>query len=372
MRIFSVIVVVVLAAAGYWYFTQRETSMSGGGDVRSDGPVAVIAKPVQRKQIVETVEAIGTTRANESVTLTSKVSDIVSRVNFDDGDYVEQGRILVELANDEQSALLAEARANLQDAKTQLRRLRDLGKKKLVPDSNIDEARAQADAAQARLDSIAARMDDRLVRAPFSGLLGFREISPGTLLTNDKPITTLDDISVIKLDFSIPELYLYVVKPGYAIQARSEAWPDRVFTGEVRTIGSRIDPVTRAVTVRAIIPNEERILRPGMLLTVKIITEERMNLVVPESAVTQLASDSFVFLAGADGTARKASIQVGARRFGYVEVVKGLKEGDLVITEGSFKIRDGAPVRIQEQADGAVGGDRGEFAAETAKAGSSG
>lgn len=370
MRIFVIFVMVVLAGAGYWYFTQRETSLSGSevASERSDSPIVVVAKPVQRKKIVETIEAIGTAQANESVTLTAKVSDIVSRVNFEDGDYAEQGKILVELANDEQSALLAEARANLQDANTQLRRLVDLGNKKLVPDSDIDEARAQADAAKARLDSIAARMDDRLVRAPFSGLLGFREISPGTLLTNDKTITTLDDISVIKLDFSIPEVYLHSVKPGYTIQAKSEAWPDRVFTGEIRTIGSRVDPVTRAVTVRAIIANKDRILRPGMLLTVKIITDERMSLVVPESAITQVVDDSFVFLAGADGTARKASIRVGARRFGYIEVIEGLNEGELVITEGSFKIRDGLPVRIQEQTERTDGRDNGEFAAETAKA----
>jgi membrane fusion protein (multidrug efflux system) len=366
MRIIAVVVLAVLAGAGYWYFTQREAGQSVGEEEGSGAPTVVVAKPVQRNKIVEAIEALGTTQANESVTLTAKVSDIVSRVNFEDGDYVEQGKVLVELANDEQSALLAEARANLQDVDTQLRRLVDLGKKKLVPDSDIDEARAQAAAARARLDSIAARMDDRLVRAPFSGLLGFRQVSPGTLLTNDKAISTLDDISVIKLDFSIPEVYLHSVEPGYAIQAGSEAWPGRVFSGKIRTIGSRVDPVTRAVTVRALIANDDRTLRPGMLLTVKIITAERMSLVVPESAVTQVADDSFVFLAGADGKASKASIRVGARRFGFVEVLEGLSEGDKVITEGSFKIREGSPIRIQDQAGGIDEEDQGEFAAETA------
>lgn len=366
MRIFVVIVLMVLAGAGYWYFTNRDGGPAGDSGYRNDEPPLVIAKPVQRKKIVETIEAIGTAQANESVTLTAKVSDIVSRVNFEDGDYVERGKILVELANKEQSALLAEARANLQDAQTQLRRLVDLGKKKLVPDSDIDEARAQNDAAQARLDSIAARMEDRLVRAPFSGLLGFREVSPGTLLTNDKPISTLDDISVIKLDFSIPEVHIHAVKPGYTIEARGEAWPDRVFKGEIRTIGSRVDPVTRAVTVRAIIPNEERILRPGMLLTVKITTDERMSLVVPESALTQVADDNYVYIARNDGTAAKQSISIGARRFGYVEVVDGLQEGDMVITEGSFKIREGMPVRIQTPAAEPGTGNSGQFAAEGA------
>ena len=368
MRIFAVIVIAALALTGYWYYSQRETVAPETQLSRKDTPTLVVAEPVQRKQIVDTIEAIGTAQANESVTLTSKVSDIVSRVNFNDGDFVEQGRILVELANDEQSALLAEARANLQDARTQLRRLLDLGERKMVPDSDIDEARAQADAAKARLDSIAARMDDRLVRAPFSGVLGFRRVSPGTLLTNDKPITTLDDISVIKLDFSIPEVYLHTIKPGYVIQARSEAWPGQEFSGNISTIGSRVDPVTRAVTVRAIIPNEKRVLRPGMLLTVKIITAERMSLVVPESAVTQFADNSFVYVAGSDGVARKASIQVGARRFGFIEVTAGLKQGDMVITDGSFKIRDGQPVRIQDRDTGNGAREQGGVASESARA----
>ena len=366
MKKFIVIALIVFAGAGYWYFTEREggpTEDSGGG---FGGPPLVIAKPVQKEKIVETIEAIGTAQANESVTLTAKVSDIVSSVNFEDGDYVEKGKILVELANEEQSALLAEARANLQDARTQLRRLEDLGKKKLVPDSDIDEARAQADGAKARLDSIAARMDDRLVRAPFSGLLGFRQVSPGTLLTNDRPISTLDDVSVIKLDFSIPEIHLHMIRPGNTIEARSEAWPGRVFNGEVRTIGSRIDPVTRAVTVRAIIPNDDRIIRPGMLLTVKIMTEERLALVVPESALTQVAEDTYVYITRNDNTAVRQPIRIGARRYGYVEVIDGLREGDVVITEGSFKVREGMPVRIQPTTTEPDNGDKSEFAGETA------
>ena len=352
MRYIFLIVLIVLAAAGYWFVTSDDVTQNRSGQGGSDfrGAPLVVAEPVEHKKIVDTIEAIGTARANESVTLTAKVTDIVSRVNFEDGDFVEKGKVLVVQSSEEQSALLAEARANLDDAKTQLRRLQDLGKKNLVPDSEIDAAKAQADAAKARLDSIEARMEDRLVRAPFSGLLGFRQVSPGTLLTNSTPITTLDDISVIKLDFSVPELYLKVLEPGFRILAHSEAFAGRQFEGRIRTIGSRIDPVTRAVTVRAIIPNEDRLLRPGMLLTVKIVTAERMSLVVSETAVTQIGDETYVLLAGADGKAHKQPVVIGTRRFDFVEVSKGLKDGDMVITEGAFKLRDGAPYRLEKQA----------------------
>lgn len=349
MRFFVSIVVIVLAGGSYWYFThdidsQNQASPGPGG---FRGPVLVVAEQVKRQKIIDSIEAIGTTKANESVTLTAKVTDIVSSVNFEDGDYVKKGKILIVQASEEQSALLAEARANLEDANTQLRRLLDMGEKGLVPDSDIDTAKAQADATKARLDSIIARMDDRLVRAPYDGILGFRQVSPGTLLTNTTPITTLDDVSVIKLDFSIPEIYLNVLKPGFMILAQSEAFKDIEFEGQIRTIGSRIDPVTRAVTVRAIVPNDDRLLRPGMLLTVEIITEERMGLVISESAVIQIADETYVFIAGEDGRAQKQAIEIGIRRYDFVEVIDGLREGDMVITEGSFKLRDGASFRLQ-------------------------
>ena len=351
MRYLLVIALIVLAGGGYWYATRddggQSQAVAGGNNARNIA--LVVAEPVERRKVVDTIEAIGTARANESVTLTAKVTDIVSRVNFEDGDYVEKGKILIVQSSEEQSALLAEARANLDDAKTQLRRLLDLGKKNLVPDSEIDAAKAQADAAKARLDSIEARMEDRLVRAPYSGILGFRQVSPGTLLTNSTPITTLDDISVIKLDFSVPEIYLNVLKPGFRVIAKSEAFKDQTFEGQIRTIGSRIDPVTRAVTVRAIIPNDKHLLRPGMLLTVEIVTDERMSMVVSETAVTQIGDETYVMLAGADGKAHKQLVQVGTRRYDFVEIVKGLKDGDIVITEGAFKLRDGAPYRLDKQ-----------------------
>jgi len=344
---------ICLAGYGIWLFNDKSEmnsdpattpgSFMGGGYM----PHTVTVEPVQYREIVESIESIGTTHANESVVITSKVTDTVNRIHFEDGDYVEMGKILVEMTNKEESALLAEAQANLDEALRQLSRQQDLGKQGLIATSAIDESATRAEAAEARFNAITARMNDRLIRAPFSGLLGFREISPGTLLTSNTPITTLDDVSRIKLDFSIPEKYLGVIKPGFTVIAKSDTWENHEFEGIINSIGSRIDPVTRAVVIRAIINNGEGLLRPGMLLTVKIITNIRQTLVIPESAFIQVGNDIYVFIAGSDGLAHRRDIKIGTRRTGYVEVLEGLDIGELIITEGGFKLRDKAPYQLE-------------------------
>src|SRR5690606_150201 len=174
---------------------------------------------------------------------------------------------------------------------------------------------------------------DRLIQAPFAGLLGFRQVSPGTLLSPNTTITSIDDISVIKLDFTVPETFIGVMTPGARVVAKSVSFPGRDFVGTVRTVGSRVDPVTRAITVRALIPNDDRTLRPGMLLTVEVVTGEREALVVPESAVFQVQNRAYVYRIDGE-SAREQQIQVGSRSFGLVEVIGGLAEGDVIVTEG--------------------------------------
>jgi membrane fusion protein (multidrug efflux system) len=164
------------------------------------------------------------------------------------------------------------------------------------------------------------------------------------MLSSNTTITSIDDISVIKLDFTVPETFVGAMEPGARIVAKSVSFPDRDFEGTVRTIGSRVDPVTRAVTVRAHIENADRALRPGMQLTVEIVTAERSALVVPESSVFQVQTRAYVYTVDGD-TARQQEIQVGSRRFGVVEVVGGVKEGDLIVVEGIVKLRDGAKLR---------------------------
>src|SRR5690606_32551437 len=197
---------------------------------------------------------------------------------------------------------------------------------------------------QERLNIVVARLRDRLIQAPFAGVLGFRQVSSGTMVSSNTVITTIDDISTIKLDFTVPETFIGSMTPGAKIIAKSVSFPGREFEGIVRTIGSRVDPVTRAITVRAHIPNNDSALRPGMLLTVEVLTSTHEALVVPEGAVSQVHNCAYV--SRVDGqTARQQQIVVGGRRFGVVDVVERLQEGDLIVTEGIVKLRDGIEIR---------------------------
>ena len=328
----------------------------------------VVAEPATVRPLADVVEAIGTTQADESVTITAKVTDAIRQVRFQDGDFVQQGDVLVELTNEEQTALLAEAEANVSDARTQYQRLTDLLQQGSVPVSDVDEAEARLAAMTARHQAILARLDDRLIRAPFAGLLGFRQVSAGTLITPGTAITTLDAIATIKLDFSIPEIHLRAVQPGLQLTAHSAAYPERTFPAAVQTVGSRVNAVTRAVQVRAFIDNAEHLLRPGMLMTVRLVTASRDALMVPETALLQRSGETFVYTLSDDGRATMTGIDLGVRRDGWAEVRAGLAAQQDVITEGVVKVRNGAPVRLAGQKP--TNGDRGPGKGPSAPRGS--
>ena len=293
----------------------------------------------------DSIEALGTAQANESVMITAKVTETVVRVNFEDGDLVDAGHVLVDLSGRVELAGLAEAAAAFRETEQQFRRQHQLTEQKLIPASQLDTQRAAVDSARARLDATRARLSDRVITAPFAGVLGFRKVSPGTLVTPGTTIASLDDISVIRLEFSVPETFLQALAPGQKISARSAAYPDREFAGVLRTIGSRVDPVTRAITARAEIQNPERELRPGMLLSLHIFQPERQALVAPEISVVQVARESFVFRVGADDKVERVVVSLGHRRAGEVEVLKGLQAGDRIVVDGTGKLRDGAKIK---------------------------
>jgi membrane fusion protein (multidrug efflux system) len=329
--------------------------ITGCGGELSDANTAppatrVIAAAVTPVQWRDSIEALGTTRANESVTITAKVSEIVRKVAFESGDVVEAGAVLVDLSSGAQLAGLEEARAAYQEAERQLTRQQELADRQLVAVSQIDTQRAARDAARARMNVVRAALSDRVITAPFAGVLGLRQVSPGSLVTPGTPIATLDDISVIKLDFSVPERYLAVLARDQEIAARSETYPDRTFEGTVTSIDSRIDPVTRSVAVRAEIRNPELLLRPGMLMAVQLFQEPRDTLAIPEIAVLQVGMDSFVYRVTAEETAERVPVKLGARRKGEVEIVSGLTVGERIVTEGAVKLRDGARVSLVEDA----------------------
>ena len=231
--IIVICLILLLALTGLTANTWIQSHQADSGRGRGANATLVETQPAYQTILIDQIEAIGTARANESVLLTAKVTDTVRKVNFEDGQFVSQGDILVELTNGEETAQLAEAQATLDEASRQYSRVSNLIAQKLASETQLDVEKTRMQTAQARLEAILARLDDRLIRAPFSGILGFRNTSPGTLLTSSTPVTSLDDISAIKLDFAIPENYLSTLEPGQEVVAGSAAYPDQFFTGHV-------------------------------------------------------------------------------------------------------------------------------------------
>ncbi len=317
-------------------------------------PTGVIVAEARLERFVDSVEALGTLRANESVALTVSVTETVTAIHFEDGDRVQAGKVLVEMTSREEHALLEEARATVVEAKQQYQRIKSLVAQDTAAKSLLDERRREWLTAQARLTAIESRLADRLVHAPFSGVVGLRNISVGALVEPGDVITTLDDISVMKLDFSVPSTYLGTLEPGLAIVARTRAYANREFRGEVKGIDSRVDPVTRSIVVRALLPNENGELKPGMLMQIELLANPREGLVIPEESLMPQGEKQYVLVVNeSDGNkVMRREVRLGGRRPGEVEVLKGLAPGDKVITDGTIKVRPGQQVAIRAVHDG--------------------
>lgn len=307
----------------------------------------VVTQLVER-EFIDSLEAIGTVRSNEAVTITARVSDIVTEILFSDGDLVDAGDVLVRLSDARARAELAEARANLDDQEKQLKRIESLVATNALPQSQLDERRAMFNIAEARVRNREAALAEHEIEAPFAGVLGLRMVSLGSLVTPGTEITTLDDISTVRLDFSVPESFLSAVLPGQSVAARSVAFPEVEFEGDVRTISSRINPITRAVIVRAELPNPDHRLRPGMLLTINLERDRRQTLLIPEEAIVPIEDRAYTFLVD-DGRASRVEVSTGARRPGLIEVTEGLEPGQIIVIDGAMRLRDGSEVRITEE-----------------------
>lgn len=317
-----------------------------GTSVGAQEPPGVVVATARDVSFPLTVEALGDARANESVEIRPEVTDRITAIRFDEGARVAAGATLVELDNTEALAAVAAASAAYAESSSQLRRAQELGRTRAISDSEVEQLTARRDADRAALDAARSRLSDRVVRAPFAGRVGLRRVSPGSLVGPDTVITTLDDTDTIKLDFDVPEAVISRLAPGLSVLAHSIAWPDETFEGSVATVDTRVDPVSRTVTVRALVPNPDGRLRPGMFLTVTLLKRDVRALVIPEQAIVPEQSRQFVFVVDADSTVEKREIRTGRRRPGEIEVLAGLADGERVIAEGTQKARAGTRVRV--------------------------
>ena len=345
--------ITVFVSAGLLLFPQlrgsgEKTSGYALAKAPSRAPVPVVTAMVTSEPFTEKLEALGTTKANESVVVTPTVEERVVAILVDDGEFVSKGQVLLKLDDSEAQYLLAEARAALKEQQQQFERMRRLAKTNATSRSQLDEEQGLLEIAEAKVSLLEARLQDYTIRAPFSGILGIRQISTGAVVDSDTVITTLDDTTTIKLDFTVPEAYLGVLKNGMTVSARSLAYPDRSFNGLVTAISSRVDPETRTLTIRAKVPNPDLLLRPGMLLTVDLVKNRSQSLIIPEEAVIQEKDRKFALVVTPENTVEKIEIVTGRRNPGKLEVISGLNAGQQVIIQGLTRVRPGSSVNVVE------------------------
>ena len=319
---------------------------------RGPGVVSVFTAPVQETEFSMHIEALGTLEARERVDLSLNVADRVTAIYFDDGDRVKKGKTLLSLAQGEQAALVDAAEATANEARQRYDRTKQLAAERRVAQSALDEAQRDLNAAEAQLRAVQSRQKDRVLVAPFDGVLGFRLVSVGSYVRAGDVVAELIDDSEMKLDFSVPSIYLRSVRRDTHVKVITDDLPGMSFDGQVDTVGATIDPVTRSIRVRAILPNPDRLLKAGMFMKVTLMADPRRSLSVPEEAIEPVGPNSFVYVAvEKDGKliAERRQIEVGLRQSGKVEVIAGLEEGDTIVTDGLIRVRDGAPIVVRER-----------------------
>ncbi|WJG08788.1 efflux RND transporter periplasmic adaptor subunit [Aliiglaciecola sp. LCG003] len=349
-KLLSPLLIATLALIGlliYLNLPQQQQASDGGQGRNNATPVVVFT--VKSIDFPVTVEGLGTAKANEAITLTSQQSDVIQQINFDDGDEVEKGQLLLSMNNREERARVNELDISLQEAKRQLKRVTNLARNSVASEQLLDEQQAKVKTLRAQLEVANARLEELELRAPFSGKLGIRQVSVGAYLTPSDVITTLDDLRKIKVDFSISESHLPSLSVGQIVTAGSVAYPGKTFNGAISSVDSRVDANTRSIKVRAIIDNPDRQLRPGMLLQITLQKQVVKSLVVPEKTIIPNEDKKFVFVIE-DGKAVQKEVITGLRRPGIVQIVSGLQAGEQIVTEGALRLRNGSTVSILSKA----------------------
>lgn len=324
------------------------TAAKGGKAAGGRAPAVAVAVAAVRP-FTDRIDAIGVAKARQSVTLTSQTTEIATRILFTSGQEVKQGQVLAQLKTDEQQAAVVNAEAALKKAKSDNDRWQELSRRGFAPKAQVDQMQAAYDQAKANLDAAQSRLHDRVIRAPFSGVIGLSDAAPGMLITPGTPIATLDDVSVVYVDFDVPERFIGAIGPGTAIQATADALAGQTVSGRVQRIDSRVKPDTRSITARAEIPNPGRRIKPGMLLKVSVEQGVRNAVAVPEAAVQFETDQPFVYLiADQSGrtVAQQKTVVAGARQAGFVEIRAGLNAGDRVVGDGLNRIQPNQPVRV--------------------------
>ena len=319
-----------------------------GSEAAEDSKPAV---PVEASKVVaaplsEQVTAIGTLLSDEAVTISSEIAGRLKEIHFEEGQPVEKGALLFSLDDSVYRAQLDDASAKLKLAAQTNKRTSTLFSNKYATAQSADEAASNLAVNTAAVELARVQLDKTRITAPFAGIVGLRHVSAGEYITAGQALVNLEAIDPVKADFRVPEKFLPAIRVGQTIKIKVDAFPEDSFEGRVYAIDPRLDVAGRSLLVRAMVPNRDQRLRPGLFARVTVLLQLKEDaLSVPEQAIVPQGESQFVFKI-VDGKAKLTKVKIGTRREGRVEIVEGLAAGDQVVTAGQLKIRDGSPVTI--------------------------
>jgi len=329
-------------------------------------PAAAPAKPrglpvkaveVKVGPVVDEVTAVGSLLAEESVIIRPEIDGRIVGLHFEEGQAVKRGQRLVTIDASEYKAQLAAVNAELRTEEQRYTRAQELYEQKFITKEALDVQAGAVDRLKARVQEVQVRVDKTYIRAPFPGIVGLREVSPGAYVKAGADIVVLENLSSIKVDFRIPEVHLSKVEPNQRVMLLVDAFPGEQFEGRVYAIQPAVEEQTRTALMRARVKNNSFKLKPGMFVRVALKMSTRPDAItIPEEALWPQGKDNFVFKV-VDGKAMLTKVQLGNRRPGEVEINQGLAPGEVVVTEGQIKLRDGAPVMVMGAPPAPQGGD---------------
>lgn len=339
-KLIWVILIALALFVAYLYWMPSQKNDTRGGQPS----VAVSTARVQTMPMISSINALGTGISNNSITLVAPTSDFITQLNVSEGKAVKQGEVIARLHDVQERARVTELEGVLDEQRRQLDRLKNLATTQATAQSLLDEQQTKVNTTLAQLDIARAQLAEMTIAAPFDGYLGLRQVSEGAYVNAGTVITTLDDLNMLRVAFSVAERHLANIDIGMPLNITNAAYGKLKFEGSVSAIDTRLDPVTRSITIHGVIPNKDLRLRPGMLLNVQLELDNRQAMQISEKALVPQQQKQFVYKVGADDTVQQVEVTIGQRIPGWVEITSGLQEGDEVVIEGIQKLRSGLKI----------------------------
>lgn len=355
-RIAGIVALLLLVGFSAFWFGKNQSAVpttSAGTTTTAAKPEAsagnatvVEAATVKTSKLAQGITAVGSLRSDESVVIRPEVAGRIAEILFQEGKPVRKGAPLVRFDASVQQAELQQAAANLNLSKNKFDRAVDLQKKGFISSQAKDEADNNYKVAQASHDLASAKLTKLEIKAPFSGTVGLRLVSIGDYIRDGQDIANLESLDPLKVDFRVPEIFLKQVASGQALQVNLDAFPNQAFEGKVLAINPLLDANGRSIVIRAVVKNADARLRPGMFARVRLLTSDVQDaMTIPEQALLPQGEEFYVFRVS-EGRATRVKVEIGQRREGVVEILRGVSKDDVIVTAGQLKIRDGAAVKL--------------------------